>query len=647
MKFEYYLPEENETEPSMKKFMPMVAFIVFSGDEDKPEVNPELQDIYTRRLPQVIKMKMDMVSRFNTNFILPLDRSTESPQYLDTIPGSPWTEPEFIGRFERFDYMVQGTLSLKNEYLNIKLYSRLNGDVIFEKDYSGDKDKFFEFSTDFLMDFFSFFEIMLTDKEKELLRTHPSTNPSSIEYMMKALDNDPFNPLETLDNDEYLNSLESAVKEDPKSNDISDILVGYAAKLEAGGEVDKSVEILERLIQTVGHKRNPVMLLSRILMRHNRFDRAFDVLDKAAAANSSETKDIYYLMARENMQTDRKEVTLKLFEKAIEAEPENPDIFDTYGYYLAATDDMPSALNVFTKGLKYSSERETSLLNTAQVYTIMKKYDEARAIYDKLRVLYPQSARSQASRSIFYALNGEKNNALLAITEALNNSPESPVINLTAARVFDFLNDKENAERYARTTIDLNPDKIITDEATYLFSRISAGITEEQQKENRNLFLDGIREMRKNNHSEALEIFSRVVELEPNFWRAWFLKGVTLRITGELEQALDSLSQVDELFPDQTSLHLEVGKCYMGMEQFQEAFPHIRYAFKNRPEEPEIMGNMALVYMYLGRLKEAEILLTQVQKMDPYNKNVEVYIEELERLKKRRKSSRGNGGTDV
>lgn len=646
MKFEYYLPEENENMPSMKKFMPMVAYIVFSGDEDKPEVNPELQDIYARRLPQVIKMKMDMVSRFNTNFILPLDRSTDSPQYLDTVPGSPWTEPEFIGRFERFDYMVEGTLSLKKEYLNIKLYSRLNRTVIFEKDYTGCKEKFFEFITDFLLDFFSFFEIMLTEDEKELLKDHPSKNPAAIEYMMRALDNDPFNPLETQNEDEYLNLLEKAVKEDPESLDISDILVGFAAKLENSGEVDKSIEILERLIQTTGYKRNPVMLLARIFIKHDHFDRAFEILDKAAVRNSG-TQDIYFMIARENMQTDRKEITIRLFEKSIELDPENPDVLDTYGYFLAAIDDIPTALDVFKKGLKYSLGRETSLLNTAQGYTMLKQYDDARVIYDKLRVLYPMSARSQASRSIFYALNGERNNALLAITEALNNSPESPVINLTAARVFDFLNDRENAERYARTTIDLNPDKMITDEATYLFSRISAGITEEKQKENRDLFLDGVREMRKNNYAEALETFDRVVEVEPNFWRAWFLKGVSLRITGDLERALDSLSQVDELFPDQTSLHLEVGKCYMGMEQFQEAFPHIRFAFKNRPEEPEIMGNMALVYMYLGRLKEAEILLTQVQKMDPHNKNVEVYIEELERLKKRRKSSRGNGGTDV
>ena len=646
MKFEYYLPEENEVMPPMKKFMPMVAFIVFSGDEDKPELNPELQDIYARRLPQVIKMKMDMVSQFNTNFILPLDRSTDSPQYLDTVPGSPWTEPEFIGRFERFDYMVEGTLSLKKEYLNIKLYSRVNRSIILEKKYTGNKDKFCEFSTDFLMDLFSFFEIMLTESDKELLKNHPSTNPAAVEYMMKALDSDPFNPLETQNEDEYLSFLESAVKEDPESLDISDILVGYAAKLENTGEVDKSIEILERLIQTAGYMRNPVMLLSRILIKHDHFDRAFELLDSAALHNNR-SKDIYYLIARENMQTDRKEITIRLFEKSMELEPENPDVFDTYGYYLAAIDDIPTALEVFRKGLKYSIGRETSMLNTAQVYTVLKQFDNARAIYDKLQILYPNSARSQASRSIFYALNGEKTNALTAITEALNNSPESPVINLTAARVFDFLNDRENAERYARTTIDLNPDKMLTDEATYLFSRISAGITEEKQKENRDLFLDGVREMRKNNYSEALETFDQVVEVEPNFWRAWFLKGVSLRITGDLEQALDSLNQVDELFPDQTSLHLEVGKCYMGMEQFQEAFPHIRYAFKHRPEEPEIMGNMALVYMYLGRLKEAEVLLTQVEKMDPHNKNIEVYIEELERLKKRRKSSRGNGGTDV
>ena len=644
MKFQYFLPEETEVSSYSKKFLPMIAFIIFSNY--KQDQDSRLQGIYTRRIPQIMKMKVDALKHFNTNFILPLDRSSEPPVYLETKTDSPWTNPEFIVKFEKYDYMIGGSLSLDNEYLKINIYSHLDKKNVFEKEYKANKELFIDLINDFLLDTINFFEISLTDREKQALKEHPTSNATAMEYLMKALDNDPYNPLKNDDSDYYTELLEYANRNDPESKDIYRIILNYVENLVKKGSYNKAESLLKNLIATSGYNKSSLFLMTKISILNKGVDTGLQTLGDEVKKNE-EFKTLYYKLARYYMETDRNELTNILFEKALEISNENSEIFDSYGYFLISTGNKEKAYKIFNGGLKNAIPGEITFLNTAQINAESGKLDKAAELYEKVSALYPHSPRVQASRSIFFALTNENIKARSAIMEALDTSPENPSINLTAAYVFSHLKDRENAERFAKTTIDLQPGRVMRDEAEYLYSRISAGISEEKQNDNRDLFLNAIMEMRKKNYSKTTRIIDDVLKIEPNFWRAWYIKGICLRIMENYDEALESFSNVDELFSDQVALQLEIGKCYMAKEDFHIAFPHIRFAFKNRPQDPSIMGNMALVYMYLGRLKEAEILFQQVKAMDPLNQKIEVYFEELERMKKRKKSSRGNGGTDV
>lgn len=644
MNFKYFLPESKKPSITPEKFLPSLSFIIFARNPVEP--NSRLQAIYSRRLPQVMKIKMDQIYKFNTNYVVPLDRSRGKPQYLSALPDSFWISPEFIEKFDRSDYLIGGEISLDPGRLFVQLYSRIEGKILCGKTYLGKKENFLEFINDFFFDMLSFLEIVLTPDERKRLEKQPSTKIEAIELLMSALDNDPLSPVGEKSKDDFLKFLLTAFQKDPDSETLTTLLVNQASQLENIGETRKAEEIIRKVLEAHPFDHDSSKLMAKIILRHQGTDKALEFIENALTKDRA-LADIPFNMALTQMQTDRNEDTIKLFDKALEYNKENPDIYDSYGYFLASVNRIRPALKIFKKGLELSPHREYTLLNTAQAYTELEELDKAKELYDIVQLLFSDSRHLKISKAIYYAQLGDLIKTRESILDALNSSPEDPLVNLSAARLYYRMKDKGNAERFARTTIDLDPSSFISEEARYFYSRITAGITEEEQIMNRDLFLGAISKMKKRDMRSAIIVLDRVLNIEPHYWRAWFLKGVGHRTLAQYEEALMAFEKVDELFEDQVSLHHEIGKCLMGLEDFQGAFGHIRYAFRNRTQEPEIMGNMAIVYMYLGRLQEAEVIFTQLKKTAPGFKNIDIYINELERLKKRKKSSRGNGDTKI
>jgi tetratricopeptide (TPR) repeat protein len=642
MKFRYHLPEFQTQPQKNNSYLPSLIFIVFSADPKDGDYR--LQNVFARRLPQVMKTKLDLISHFNTSFILPLDRSTGSAAYIESSSDSPFFTPKFVEQFERFDYLVEGALSLDNNLLIIKLFSRQEEKVLFERRYQGAKEEFHTFINSFLVDLLNYFKINPDKNEMDKMLNEPTTKPKSFESLLEALDQDPINAVDSIDKEKFIEHLLNAVKEDPKNSILPSYVTGYINKLTRGGKSEKALEILDKLAKLQPDSKAVVELqIKAQLNRHNN-EKALEILGEKLKLNT-ELFELPYLFAREIIQTDKAGEAIPFFELALAYNPENPDLYDSYGFYYMTTGKLGDALEQFKKGIELSPYRETTLLNTAQAYTESGRYEEAKAIYERLLTLYSDSSESISSYAIFHALTKNFREAAKFMKGALDVSPENPQINLIAAMLFDHIRDRNNAELYAKTAIDLSSDKYLKDEAQALYSRIYAGITEEEQRDNREKFLQAVILLRKNEIEKALDIIDRVVEVEPQFWRAWFLKGVTCRISNNLDSALEAFDHVDELYPEQAYLRHEIAKCLMAQEKFSEAFPLLRYAFKSHPEDPEIMANMGLNYFYLGRLNEAETLLKQVQKTDPDNKNIEAYLTEIEKIKKKKQSSRGNGDT--
>jgi Flp pilus assembly protein TadD len=57
------------------------------------------------------------------------------------------------------------------------------------------------------------------------------------------------------------------------------------------------------------------------------------------------------------------------------------------------------------------------------------------------------------------------------------------------------------------------------------------------------------------------------------------------------------------------------------------------------------MANMGILYMYLGRLQEAEVLLMQAKRMAPSLMIIDQFIRQLQLIQKRKSASGGNGSS--
>lgn len=105
--------------------------------------------------------------------------------------------------------------------------------------------------------------------------------------------------------------------------------------------------------------------------------------------------------------------------------------------------------------------------------------------------------------------------------------------------------------------------------------------------------------------SQALDDFARVLQLQPDYWRAHIYKANVLIAMGELDSALKSYERVLANHPDSAALSNNLGAILCSLRHFDQALPHIDYALAINPRYAEAYNNRAVVMIGLGRHGDA------------------------------------------
>jgi Flp pilus assembly protein TadD len=640
MKFRYFPVPDREAPARDLRFLPSMALTVLSrmGEDSQ---NYLLQGVFCRRLPQVLKQKLDVLGHFRTGMAVPLKEGGKDYQEIAT--GQFWKDNAFLPPQEVYDYVLGGSLSLDQGRLNLALYSNLDDSILLDKTYEGVPGDFFRFVNEFTREVVEFLEVVAAREDLEKVWKKPVGNYQALVFLLEALDWDLSRGVFPEREERYLDGLRKSLEKDPESDDVAGLLVLDAlSRLRRQDEAGAGA-IGDFLLSLRPGDVQANFLKTRVLFQQGKTPEALDRLD-SLARSGLEVQKVPYLIALELMETHNVEEALLFFQKAVELGCREPSLFENYAYLLIHAGEMEKALEILGEGQARFPGREGALTYTAQVLAELDRLDDAASTYRKALSLFPGSPRLLTSYAIYHVICGRRDEALKSLGEALATAPEDPELNLEAARIYEHLQDPAPASRFARTAMELDPGSRLAGEAHDLLSRVTGGISPEEQARNRELYIKAKRLFDLGHKTRCIEILDSITQGEPLFWKAWFLKGMAYRRQEKFRDALEAFQNVDELFPDQASLYHEVGRCLMGMERFKEALPYLLSAFQKRPQDPVIMANMGLIYLFTGKVIEAEVLLMQAQRMSaPGALNLEPYIEEARRLKKKKQAGRGNG----
>jgi tetratricopeptide (TPR) repeat protein len=104
----------------------------------------------------------------------------------------------------------------------------------------------------------------------------------------------------------------------------------------------------------------------------------------------------------------------------------------------------------------------------------------------------------------------------------------------------------------------------------------------------------------------ALQLFSRVIDLNSDNWSAMWFVGKIHQRYGDQSAALEWFARAHNLNSKQVDVLREASLCAMELGRSKEAISYASSALDLRPSDAGLQSNLALAFLLAGRLDEAK-----------------------------------------
>ncbi|MDF5709079.1 MAG: trypsin-like peptidase domain-containing protein [Nostoc sp. S4] len=116
---------------------------------------------------------------------------------------------------------------------------------------------------------------------------------------------------------------------------------------------------------------------------------------------------------------------------------------------------------------------------------------------------------------------------------------------------------------------------------------------------------------------EAIRAIDQAIQLQPNFYQAWYLRGFVLMVNKEYEEAVKSFDRVRQIEPKFTSAWRLRGLVLLTLERYSEALESLDQVAKLDPDDTSVQIFRSLILFGTGRFSEALEVSNQVVKKNP------------------------------
>jgi serine/threonine protein kinase/tetratricopeptide (TPR) repeat protein len=118
-------------------------------------------------------------------------------------------------------------------------------------------------------------------------------------------------------------------------------------------------------------------------------------------------------------------------------------------------------------------------------------------------------------------------------------------------------------------------------------------------------------------HKEALEDYSKAIELDPKLAAGWLGRGWTYNILQQWDKAIADCTKGIDLDPKNTSAWGNRGQAYVGLRQWDKAIADCTKTIELGTKKPAAWGNRGLAYVGLRQWDKAIADFTKAIEVDP------------------------------
>lgn len=120
---------------------------------------------------------------------------------------------------------------------------------------------------------------------------------------------------------------------------------------------------------------------------------------------------------------------------------------------------------------------------------------------------------------------------------------------------------------------------------------------------------------------EAMEEYSKAIELAPNDAVAYYNRGIVYKSLGQHEKAIKDYDKAIELAPNYADAFYNRGNVYKNIGQYEKAIKDYDKAIEMNPNDAEAYNNRGIAYKNIGQHEKAIEDYTQAIQLNPEYKN--------------------------
>jgi tetratricopeptide (TPR) repeat protein len=252
--------------------------------------------------------------------------------------------------------------------------------------------------------------------------------------------------------------LARVVAEQPSNRQAVFLLADCDLRL---GENKKVIDLLSPLEPESPDDKALIYLLGTALIRDEQTARGQVLVDRIL--RDGDSAEARLLMGATKMSVHDYSGALPDLKKAVELNPQLPDVYAYYGMALASTGDTPGAAVAFRKELESNPNDYTSNMQLGVLLKQEQDYAEARQRFQRALAVRPGDATIRYQLAALDLQEGRTKEALTELEKLTREIPAFVAAHVSLATAYYRLNRKEDGDKERATVLRLNAEKQATE----------------------------------------------------------------------------------------------------------------------------------------------------------------------------------------
>lgn len=290
------------------------------------------------------------------------------------------------------------------------------------------------------------------------------------------------------------------------------------------------------------------------------------------------------------------------------------------------------ALEIYEKLLDREGDTWEILLQTADLYGQLGRFNEAAAKYRRLLELNPSDRALQRQLAETYDRAGNSEEAIKILEKMIEVDDSDVEVIAALADVYLGKREYEKAlglyQRLLRREKD-NPqiklrvgiayfghvqtDSTFLPSAKAIFEEVATELPSDWRPF---WYLGAIADLGKKD-SLALQYFEKVTQMGGGPIEAWWFVGIHHFQNNEHQKVLDLMEKAQKLFPSEYRVYFLKGIAYSGLERKDEAVTSLQRALELNPNDVNTLSSLALTLDGMKRFAESDSLYERSLRVDP------------------------------